>query len=128
MTQIDAAWLAGLLDGEGYFCWDKGKDSHYGSPRVRLGMTDRDVVERAAGLMGAKSVRTHKPKGNRRPVFVCHVAGLKAHAVMVSVLPHMGARRTERIKSLVYRFETRPSRRRGQLCAGQSVVTEVTDE
>jgi len=44
MPREDAAWLAGLLDGEGCF------DAPRGNPRVRLKMTDFDIVFRVAAL------------------------------------------------------------------------------
>lgn len=49
MNHDDTIWLAGLLEGEGTFDLHRGK-----YPRVRVGMTDRDVVGRAATLMDTR--------------------------------------------------------------------------
>ncbi len=46
MSLKDLAWLGGLLEGEGCFMIPKG------SPRIALAMSDKDVVQRAARLMG----------------------------------------------------------------------------
>lgn len=43
-------WLAGLLEGEGSFM--KGPPSSPGLPVIRMVMIDRDVVERAASMLG----------------------------------------------------------------------------
>ncbi len=37
MTDLDIAWLAGLLEGEGSFWFN-------GSPRVKVAMTDQDIM------------------------------------------------------------------------------------
>ncbi len=49
LTNDDAQWLAGLLEGEGSFL--AGPPSARNVPRVALEMTDRDVVARAARLL-----------------------------------------------------------------------------
>src|SRR3990167_2221100 len=43
MTETDVAWIAALLEGEGYFYIENDR-----RPCVRLGMSDVDVVERYA--------------------------------------------------------------------------------
>lgn len=100
LDRIDAAWLAGLLDGEGCF------DSPRGNPRVRVKMTDLDVVLRAADVMDAT---THHETDHRRtvtgearsPLMVAQVTGDKAVGIMRAVLPYMGARRSAKITDLV---------------------------
>ncbi len=69
ISREDAIWLAGLLEGEGTFDLHRKK-----YPRVRVGMSDRDVVGRAATLTGrpgpavAEAVpqRGHVPRGGIR--------------------------------------------------------------
>lgn len=55
MTEIETAWLAGLLEGEGYFgtinSWVSGRCYRY--PRIGVNMTDRDVIDRVATLWEA---------------------------------------------------------------------------
>ena len=51
MTDIDAAWLSGLLEGEGYFQITKPKPNHPTQVLIRLAMTDKDVVEKASKLL-----------------------------------------------------------------------------
>jgi hypothetical protein len=49
-AEFELYWLAGLLEGEGSFV--KGPPSRPNCPIVQLAMTDGDVVERAARLLG----------------------------------------------------------------------------
>jgi len=103
MTPTEAAWLAGILEGEGYF-----KPSGR-SPEVSVEMTDQDVIERAATLMGG-CVKDRPIRGEHRPAWRVRVYGPRAIAVMIEVLPHMGSRRSARILDVIgdfYRSEDR---------------------
>ncbi|WDS52057.1 LAGLIDADG endonuclease [Microbacterium phage Caron] len=94
-SRDDLIWLAGLLEGEGTF------DAHRGRyPRVRLCMTDRDVVERAADLMGT-SVRLSLRQAPSTPTWNAELSGDRAAVIMEAVLPLMGARRSQRIAEVL---------------------------
>lgn len=92
----DAAYLAGLLDGEGCF------DAPGGNPRIRVKMTDFDVVFRAADLMGAT---TYVEPGNihrwHSDLLVAQTTGDNAVRVMREILPWMGSRRSAKITEIV---------------------------
>jgi hypothetical protein len=100
----DSIWLAGLLEGEGTFITYKNQRGT-GRPcaRVQLGMCDRDVVERAAAIMGGTvRVRWKDPnKPNWNEQYVTAVAGERAEATMRRIRPFMGARRGEKIDSIL---------------------------
>lgn len=100
MTRDDLLWLAGLAEGEGCFDLHKGR-----SPRIRIAMTDRDVVGRAATLMGC-SVRLSLRPAPHAAMFHAEIQGERAAVLMESLLPFMGARRSARIASAlgVYRL------------------------
>lgn len=91
----DLLWLAGLLEGEGSF------DAHRGRyARVRLGMTDRDVVGRAATLMDA-TIRLTLKEAPASPTWHTELSGPRAEAIMTAILPHMGTRRSQRIAEVL---------------------------
>lgn len=91
----DLLWLAGLLEGEGSF------DAHRGKyPRVRLAMTDRDVVGRAASLMDT-SLRLALHPAPAKATWHSEVSGQKAAEIMRAILPHMGARRSQKIADVL---------------------------
>lgn len=60
-TENEAAWLAGLLEGEGSFITLQLPDGRE-RPIISLQMTDQDVVERAAQIVGIGKVRSASPK------------------------------------------------------------------
>ena len=100
LAREDAAWLAGLLDGEGCF------DSPRGNARIRVKMTDADVVLRAARLMRARvHAETTRLPGypvvTRKPTYTAQITGTPAVLVMQEILPWLGARRTAKVTGIV---------------------------
>lgn len=108
MVDTDAAWLAGVLEGEGSFLvyWAKSRSggrSPY--PRVQINMTDRDVVARVALLMGGNSVQVHRVGDERlKRAWSTKVTGKRALEVMRTVRPWMGDRRGSKIDELLTEF------------------------
>lgn len=91
----DAAWLAGLLDGEGCF------DSPRGNPRVRVKMSDLDVVLRAADVMGATTYNENSWREDYKPLMVAQTTGDNAVAVMRAILPWLGSRRSAKVTEII---------------------------
>jgi hypothetical protein len=70
--------------------------------RISLKMTDQDVVERAAQLMEAPSVRFQEAqKANWNGYWNTAVYGAQAEKVMRLIRPHMGARRGAKIDEVL---------------------------
>ena len=99
MTRDDLIWLAGLAEGEACFDLHKGR-----SPRIRIGMTDRDVVERAATLVGS-SCRLQLRVPPHAPMWHAELQGPRAAALMRDLLPFMGSRRSTRIATALAVFQ-----------------------
>lgn len=91
----DLLWLAGLLEGEGSFDAQRGR-----YPRIRLAMTDRDVVGRAASLMDT-SIRLSLHPAPVKATWHAEIQGDRAARIMREILPHMGARRSQRIADVL---------------------------
>ena len=89
MTEENKYWLAGLLEAEGYF----------GHPStIRLGMTDKDTIEKALGILGSHHIHERMPKKeNHKTLFSIHRTGEMAREVMSEILPLMGERRRKKI-------------------------------
>ena len=101
-------WLAGLLEGEGYFrfCYGTGRSRTNTQLGVVLQMTDKDIVERAARIMGAPSVKwTRRATENRKDTYRTQVCAERAAVVMREILPFMGERRKSRIEDVLRRWE-----------------------
>ena len=113
----DIAWFAGLLEGEG--CFFNIQRAY--APRISLGMTDRDVVEKAAALVGNPSVYrrvTQHPKHKDQWWFM--LTGHRAVGVMFTIYPFMGVRRRAKIREVVSRWKQSPYRSKPH---GTGVVT-----
>lgn len=100
MKNADAAWLAGLLEGEGCFDWN-GSSNRY--PRIRVEMRDEDVVQRVKALCGGGgAVRRVERRQGHHTTFrfqLCDRERLKI--VLTAILPYMGNRRSEKIQELL---------------------------
>lgn len=106
MNDVQTAWLAGLLEGEGCF-----GDNHRGGTKIQLTMTDKDVVERVAAIFGSKVYCYDKRlKANRKPRYYTQIGGQKAADLIAAILPFMGIRRSAKIKSLLEYRSIAPGR------------------
>lgn len=90
----DVAWLAGLLEGEGYFGLRRKGSSIY----IQVSMVDGDVIERAKEVFGCGYIQTYVlPSGK-----TCYkLSVLRQEDVrywMRLLLPYMGERRSARIR------------------------------
>lgn len=113
LAEAEVAWLAGLLEGEGYFgAWNP--TTRQGMHLViRLGMADKDVVQRAAEFMGGHINGPRKVKSpNHRPMYELTSGGYKAAYVMRRILPLMGERRSKKILECLASWENRPRQQR----------------
>lgn len=95
MNRDDLLWLAGLTEGEAVF--DLHREKY---PRIRIGMTDRDTVGRAATLLGC-SVRLSYRRPPQSAMWHAEISGARAAEVMEQLLPHMGARRSSKIATIL---------------------------
>ena len=87
----DIYWLAGLLEGEGYFGIQGNK------PIIRLSMTDLDIVERANSILGNNSIHTYQRKENWKPTHIIQFGGKPALDWMIRLYPYLGERRRGKI-------------------------------
>ena len=105
LTNNDAYWLAGLLEGEGTFV--HGPPSAPNIPRIALEMTDFDIVRRAADLMRIVSVfrggRKNEP--NRKRTFRATLKGARAVQLMLQLRPLMGDERQQDIAGALNGYE-----------------------
>ena len=97
LLDTDLYWLAGLLEGEGCFTYSHGR-----YPSIQLSMTDLDIVERAADLLGVTVGKARGKKfSHHKQQWRCHLYGLRAAEMMRLLRPLMGERRGERIGGIL---------------------------
>lgn len=89
------AWVAGLLEGEGTFA------NAAGYPHISVSMCDRDVLERAAAILGIPTVSPKDVIRNAEhgwsPAYQISVTGARAAEWMHRLRPLMGQRRAQQI-------------------------------
>lgn len=117
MTETQLAWLAGLLEGEACFLYQR-------TPWIKLGMTDCDIVERAAFLMGTHCHKMKTIRPNRKQEYRACLCGDGAIEIMRAILPHMGSRRSAKIKEVLAAAAARPGMAYGERC-GPSRLTDA---
>jgi hypothetical protein len=110
VTVRDIVWLAGFLEGEGFFTLVDGKGILMASDS-----TDLDVIEHAARIVSMPKV--YGPYGNgvskntgipHKLKYRVQVHGKKAASWMMTLFPLMGTRRKEQIKKALLAWRERP--------------------
>lgn len=109
LTELEIAWLAGLLEGEGSFL--RPPPSAPRQPRVCIHMTDEDVVQKVASMLGLQYLHLKDLNpGKWKRTYKLDIKGSRALKVMELVYPHMGKRRRERIDEILHMFKEQPIR------------------
>lgn len=105
----DLYWLAGILEGEGSFCFVEPRPGHNGRPTVQIHMIDRDIIDRVGTLFGA-NVSTRKRRGSMRTdAHQVFLSGGKAIAWMMTLYTLMGLRRQRQIRTCIFHWKKLPS-------------------
>jgi hypothetical protein len=100
VTMIDIAWLAGLVEGEGNISIN-GR-----SFTIRIKMADRDVVERAAALLGAKLYPVDAPRPGWKAMWLAQVKGAAAAGWAMTLYPWLGVRRRQQVRDAIAHWRT----------------------
>ena len=93
----DLMWLAGLLEGEGCFAFSRRHNGKYIYYILQLIMTDEDVVERAASILGVKCTKQALITKGGKNIYRACAQGPYALGWMIQLYPHMGKRRQAKI-------------------------------
>lgn len=105
MDEIEAAWVAGLIEGEGcigQYTYPRS-GGFYTKTILQVEMKDLDVLERLQTYTGHGTIRFKQARGNSAETWVWTVTR-KTHIreIAEAILPHMGNRRSKKIKSILW--------------------------
>lgn len=103
LQEKELYWLAGLLEGEGYFQTKKKT-----SPLIALEMTDEDIMKRVCSLIGTSYCKPKVRKPTHKQSFKTTLKGAKAIDLMKQILPIMGERRAQRIRECIDSYTLAP--------------------
>ena len=97
-TREEAAWLAGIFEGEG--CFSRAGSS---GQNARLTMTDEDTVRRFAAMLGARVRGPFLHKGREKPMWSVSFGSFEqAQALLAYMWWGLGARRRARAVEVLY--------------------------
>lgn len=92
ITPMDVAWLAGLIEGEGNISIN-GR-----SLTLRIKMGDRDIISRAADLLGGKVLSATVSDPTGIPMWLAQVKSTTAAAWIMTIYPWLGVRRRKQAR------------------------------
>jgi hypothetical protein len=106
MNDGDLAWVAGYLEGEGWFSLFNCNNPRFGLyqyPRVACTSTDLDVLQRLQRLSGVGRIVGRKPREpHHAPPWQWTVSkSREAVELMEAIYPHLGQRRRAKIDELL---------------------------
>lgn len=101
MNENTKYWLAGLLEGEGYF----GVQTETQPVRIALQMTDEDVVAKVAKLWGVSYFTVKPQKEHHKVAYRCFLRGKPAVEQIKQLKPLMGERRAYRMEDCIKSYK-----------------------
>ena len=106
--ELDIAWAAGILEGEGCFGFYKVKNHSYKQILIRCKMTDNDIILRLQSIFGGY-IRPRKPKKEtNKPLWEWSLYKQADVAVVIlKILPYLGVRRSAKAKELLAYIDSR---------------------
>ena len=107
ISTFDLGWIAGLLEGEGFFGLTQGKYL-----RIQVAMTDTDVIERLRLVLGFGYLDKTRRLPSGKIAYYWIVANQsQAAGLMMTLLPLMGQRRSEKIRECLVTWKKTPLRK-----------------
>lgn len=106
--ELDIAWAAGILEGEGCFGLNKVKNFPSKQISIRCKMTDNDIILRLQSVFGGY-VRPKKPnKETDKPLWEWSLyKQADVETVILKILPYLGVRRSAKAKELLAYIDSR---------------------
>ena len=110
MSKLTAAYLAGLIDGEGSIgFYNTGnhriKEKSYGpypSIRLRIGMTDKNIIEWLKESFGGYfDTRKYPNNSKYNDAYCWSIAGEKCEKVLRHIYPYLKIKKRQDRKSVV---------------------------
>lgn len=108
VSEINYAWAAGVLEGEGTFSKHKRKGRNNTiSFAIHCEMTDRDIIERLKKIFGVGTICKRDRNDGKRKISWCW--SVQNHAgifeVLLRIRPYLGERRGEKVSEIIEDIE-----------------------
>lgn len=98
ITSINLGWLAGIIEGEGWFVRNKSTGL-----QVCVAMTDYDTIERLKQITGAGRINERKFNSPNKKDQLQWTVGKRSDvvAILTQILPLMSIRRSQQIQEVL---------------------------
>lgn len=96
-TRENLAWVAGIIEGEGYIGARTLNSSKSVGLQIQVSMSDQDVITQLCYIAGCGNVTgpfIRKKNPTHKPIWNYGVYGKDAYAVLTAIIPWLGERRT----------------------------------
>lgn len=97
MNLADIRWIAGFLEGEGSFRFQKNKDGG-GTVKVEASQCQHWPLARLQSLLSGH-IYARPPRGRRNAFFIWYLAGANAAGLMMTLYSELSPRRREQIRT-----------------------------
>lgn len=105
LSDVEIAWMAGLLEGEGSFGLDKRSKQRYKTSTsppgayVKISMTDEDVIEKMAKLVNKTYYSPTRLTKKNKKVYILHIGDRETLlALLPRLFPYLGKRRQTEVE------------------------------
>ena len=95
-TDVDIAWAAGFIEGEGCFKRTNLKQTKLGQS-ITATQVHKPPLEKLQALFGGSLMLRNERRENQSGIWVWAVSGKNARALMALLHPYMSPRRQEQI-------------------------------
>lgn len=90
MTETEAAYVAGILDGEGHLAYfHPGAGRGRTRPEMQVDSTDPELIAYLQEVAPGMNIQPRPAKGNRKKIYRWRIGGTKACALAEKVAPYM---------------------------------------
>lgn len=124
ITAIDIAWVAGIVEGEGWI----GHDKRSVTPKIKVHMTDEDVIRRLHKITGVGNVSRPYPLPSGKLSWTWRVERPRQSAgLLMTLLPFLGERRFNKAKEVLMGWKNNNrigSRRMRTICIRGHSLTD----
>lgn len=96
ISEFQLGWIVGIMEGEGWFVKNPK------TPRASVAMTDYDTIEKFIEIVGVGHLSERHFKGNKKSQLAWNLGVYEdLEDFLTMIIPHMSARRSERIKEVL---------------------------
>lgn len=96
----EKSWAIGIFEGEG---WAGSPKDRIGTPQIRVGMIDKDVIERFKRIMECGEIYISKTSTGK-PMYVWLISSNKALEILKEWFDHLSKRRQEQALKVLNKF------------------------